>query len=108
MDNFPAPGHLYQAVFANGLIVVDLDFNSDGKQMTFRDAGSTMPGMKPFETVNYTAIQVRPQVYLVYWQEIDKMTLVHLEDFERGLIHTHITSPAADFYQFSGTLKQVR
>jgi hypothetical protein len=108
MENFPAPGHLYRAVFGDNLIVVDLDFDANGKQMTFRDAGSNMPGMKPFETIDYTAAQVRPQVYLVYWQEQDKMTVVHLEDFEKGVIYTHITAPTGDFYQFQGTLTRVR
>jgi hypothetical protein len=90
------------------MILVHLDFAQDGAQMTFSDAGSKMPGMKPSETVTYTAVEVRPQVYLVSWQERDKMTVVHLEDFEKGMIRTHITSPTGDFYQLGGTLTLIR
>jgi hypothetical protein len=108
MEQFPAIGHVYEANFNDGMILVHLDFAQDGSHMTFSDAGSTMPGMKPAETITYTAVEVRPQVFLVSWQEKDKMTVVHLEDFEKGIIRTHITAPTGDFYQFGGTLKQIR
>jgi hypothetical protein len=108
MQPFPAIGTVYEANFNDGMILVHLDFADDGPHMTFSDAGSNMPGMKPSETITYTAVEVRPQVYLVSWQEQDKMTVVHLEDFERGIIRTHITAPTGEFYQFAGTLKRLR
>jgi hypothetical protein len=81
VQQFPAIGHVYEANFSDSMILVRLDFAEDGSHMTFSDAGSKMPGMKPSETITYTAVEVRLQVYLVYWQENDKMTVVHLEDF---------------------------
>jgi hypothetical protein len=108
MEGFPATGHVYEANFNEGLILVRLTFGADGKTMTFQDAGSKMPGMKPSESVSYTAVEVRPQVYLVTWQEQDKMTVVHLEDFERGTVRSHITAPSGDFFQLSGTLTKIQ
>jgi hypothetical protein len=107
VNKFPAAGHIYEANFNDGLIVVHLEFDADGRAMTFTDAGSKMPGMKPSETVRYTATEIRPLVYLVHWQEQDRMTVTHLEDFERGVVHSRITAPTGDFFALSGTLKKI-
>ncbi len=108
MNSFPAAGHIYEANFDDDLIRAHLDFDVDGKSMTFTDAGSKMPGMKQSETVLYTAVEIRPQVYLVHWQENDRMTVTHLEDFEIGVVHSRITAPTGELYALSGTLKQLR
>jgi len=110
VSTFPAAGHVYEANFNEGLIVVRLDFDADGQSMTFTDAGSKMPGMKPSETVRYIATEIRPLVYLVHWQEADKMTVTHLEDFERGVVHSRITATATtgEFFALAGALRRLR
>jgi hypothetical protein len=64
--------------------------------------------MKASETITYEAIQIRDQVFAVSWQEMDKMTVVHIEDFEKGIVNTHITAPDGGFFKMQGTLTKIR
>ncbi len=45
---------------------------------------------------------------MVCWQEADKTTVVHVQDFENGIIHTNVTVPNGVFILHSGTLKEVQ
>lgn len=49
-----------------GDIEYELDF-SDNKTMTFTGIGAD--SQEDTDTVEYTAIKIRPQVYMVYWHE---------------------------------------
>ncbi len=49
--------------------------------------------------------ELRDQMFLVTWQESDKTTVVHLEDYREMTITTHITSPDGSFSIFSGTMQ---
>jgi hypothetical protein len=42
-------------------------------------------------------------LFLVTWQEADKTTVVHIEDYGRQTIITNITNPDLSFQQFHGT-----
>lgn len=99
---FPAPGHSYEVSF--GAMAFHLDFDPDGKRMTFRAAANPNA---PTETIHYTAVPIRPGVFMVYWAEASGTTVVHVEDFEQGVVHTNITGPDLSFTNLSGTLKQL-
>ena len=56
---FPAAGHQYELKFSDRQFHVD--YARDGKQMNFtRPDGSG-------DTAQYTAIEIRPNVFMVYW-----------------------------------------
>ena len=99
-SRFPAPGHSYEVRF--GALSFRLDFNADGKALTFTGIGDTTT---PKQTVHYTAVPIRPGVFMVYWTEADGTKVVHVEDFERGLVHTNIAGPDGSFTNLSGVLK---
>jgi hypothetical protein len=44
---------------------------------------------------------------MVSWQEADKTTVVHVEDFKNGIVHTNVTGPNGIFLRRSGTWKRV-
>ena len=46
-------------------------------------------------------------IFLVTWQESDKTTVVHIEDYNRQTIVTNITNPDLTFDQFHGTFRQL-
>ena len=46
---------------------------------------------------------VRDDLFLVTWTELDKTTVVHLEDYRRMRIVTNITDPKDGLMRFAGT-----
>lgn len=114
-DTFPAVGHRYLVAFksADGAAQfrVQLDFHS----LT----SLTYTGVRPdgtlsvnSETVTIAIEPIRDQLFLVTWKEEFGTTVVHLEDYQKDTITTHITSPGddprnPDFSIFHGTMTQV-
>jgi hypothetical protein len=100
---FPGTGHRYLVDFA--AFKVGLDFVSE--------ASLTYTGIKadgshgPSETVSISIEAIRDELFLVTWQESDKTTVVHLEDYKQNMIITSITDPENVFEQFHGTMKLV-
>lgn len=101
---FPAPGHSYRADF--GELAFRLNFHHDGKAMTFSPLGENAGNDS--QTIDYTAVPIRDQVFLVYWTEADGTTVTHVEDFERELVHTNITGPDGTFVNLTGKLTKVQ
>jgi len=57
--------------------------------------------------VNISVEPIRDGLYLVTWQESDKTTVVHLEDFKNMTIITNITGPDSSFQSFHGKMTQI-
>jgi hypothetical protein len=100
---FPAKGHCYL-----------VDFKTFRVELYFRSESSlTYTGVKPdgssgsSETVSITVESIRDQLFLVTWQESDKTTVVHLEDYKNNSIITNITEPDGTFSKFHGTMKLI-
>ncbi|USS96788.1 hypothetical protein M5J15_08385 [Serratia symbiotica] len=67
-----------------------LDF-PDNKTMTFTGIGAD--SQDDTDTVEYTAIKIRPQVYMVYWHEPKSGdNVVHIEDYLHGEVYANIAS----------------
>lgn len=103
-DAFPAVGHEYQVDFGGDNTFV-IAFKSDS-EMTFTWLNE--PNKGKVETVHFTHRKIRDGVYLVYWQEADKTTVVHVEDFVEGIIYTNITSPGGSFFNGSSRMSKVK
>lgn len=97
---FPAIGKIAQVSF--GETVFNLKFEST-HTMSFVGIAGPFKGVT--DTVEYTAVELRPQVFMVYWHEPHTgMNVVHIEDFERGVVHTNIFPPDGSPLHMSGTL----
>ena len=59
------------------------------------------------ETVTIAVEPIRDGLFLVTWQESDKTTVVHLEDYRMNRIITNITEHHGDFSKFEGAMTQV-
>ena len=103
---YPAQGHVYEMNF--GDFAFNFDFDKNGAQMTFTEVPSAKPMGIPTETVHYTAVPIRPNVFMVYWKEANGATVVHVEDFEKGVVYTNTTLPDLTFLNRTGTLKKIR
>lgn len=100
---FPGAGHVYLVNF--GPWRTQLSFASD-TSLTYtgiRPDGSHGPS----ETVTIAATYLRDGLFMVTWQEADKTTVVHVEDFENSMIRTNITGPDLKFSQYTGTMTQI-
>lgn len=100
-SQFIAVGKTVQVTF--GDFAFKLDFTDD-KTMTFTGIGAASQGVT--DTVQYTAIEIRTGVYMVYWSEPksgDNVT--HVEDFQRGEVYTNIASKDGTFTHLKGQLK---
>jgi hypothetical protein len=100
---FPAVGHVYEANF--GSWIFHFHFQSE-TVMTLTNAEGPFKGIS--ETVQISAMPIRPGVFMISWQEADKTTVVHVEDFENGIVHTNVTEPNGVFLRRSGTLKKLQ
>jgi hypothetical protein len=101
-DAFPAVGHRYLVDFQ--AFRVELYFASE-TSLTYtgiRQDGSHGAS----ETVAITVEPIRDQLFLVTWQEGDKTTVVHLEDYKNNVIITNITGPGpnSSFSKFHGRM----
>jgi hypothetical protein len=99
-NSFPAVGHRYLVDFK--AFRVQLYFASD-TSMTYTGvkADGSLGGS---ETVTIAVESIRDGLFLVTWQESDKTTVVHIEDYKENTIITNITNPDNSFQQFHGTM----
>jgi molybdenum cofactor biosynthesis MoaF-like protein len=96
---FPAVGHRYLVDFV--AFRVELYFSST-TSLTY--TGVAPDGTRGgSETVTIRVERIRGNLFLVTWQEADKTTVVHVEDYRRNTIITNITNPDNSFDQFHGT-----
>ncbi|WP_374351414.1 hypothetical protein [Chitinimonas sp.] len=102
--DFPAVGHSYEAAFSG--MQFKLEFDADGKTMRF--ARSSEKDFKAAaESVAYTAVAIRPGVFMVYWKERSGNTVTHIEDFDNSTVYTNITLPDTTFYNLKGSWKRI-
>jgi hypothetical protein len=102
-ESFPAIGHKYFVDFV--AFRVELFFESES---TLTYTGIKKDGSRgDSETVKIKIEPVRDLLFLVTWQEADKTTVVHLEDYKKNVITTNITDPSNTFSTFHGKMKKI-
>lgn len=100
---FPAVGHVYEVDFGSGN-AFRIAFNSDS-EMVFTKLAEPNKGF--VETVRFIHKPIRDDVFMVYWQEADKTTVVHVEDFGKGELYSNITGPDGSFFNGFSKLTRV-
>jgi hypothetical protein len=94
---------VYETNFGSWLF--HLHFKSE-TAMTLTNAEGPFKGIS--ETVQFSVTPIRPGVFMICWQEAEKTTVVHIDDFENGIVRTRVTEPNGVFTHKSGTLKEVQ
>jgi hypothetical protein len=59
------------------------------------------------EEVKIDTRMIRPGVFLVSWIEKSGATVVHVEDFATGVLHSHATLPDGTFLRMAGPVRIV-
>ena len=102
-SGFPGVGHRYFVDFV--AFRVELDFTSETSLTYYNlDKDGNKVGS---ETVTIKVEPITEGIFLVTWQETDKTTVVHVEDYIRHTIVTSITEPNLAFDQFHGTFREL-
>jgi hypothetical protein len=99
--SFPGQGHQYEVKFTDRQFHVD--YKSDGKEMTFtRPDGSG-------DTIQYTAVYIRPNVFMLYWTGVkDGTHVTQVVDFEQEIIYANAAYKDGRFVNLEGTIKRIQ
>jgi hypothetical protein len=103
MADFPAVGHSYLVDFQAFKVSLSFSSLTSLSYTVLNPDGSAGQS----ETVTIHVESIGPQLFLVTWQEHDKTTVVHIEDYANNTIITNITNPDLTFEQFHGTFIQI-
>jgi len=99
--SYPAPGHTYQIEF--GALAFKNEFNADGKQMTFTRLSDGRTG-----TVQYTAVEIRPNLFWTHWTESDGTSVARIEDYERETVHAVVHFHDGKVLSLNGTFRKLQ
>lgn len=98
---YPAIGHQVEADF--GTFKFTLDFK-DNKEMSFTGISGSVKGNT--DTVQYKAVEVAKNVFMVYWHEPKSgSNVTHIQDYNKNIVYTNIAQPDGLFTHLKGTLK---
>ena len=96
---YPAIGNKVEVNF--GEISFVLDF-IDNKRMSFKGQGGAT------DSVEYNATEIAKNIFMVYWHEPHVGdNVVHIQDYNQGIVYTNIASRNGEFLHLKGTLKIV-
>lgn len=94
---YPAIGHQMEADF--GTLKFTLDFKNN-KEMSFTGISGNM------DKVQYTAVEVAKNVFMVYWHEPKAgSNVTHIQDYNKNIVYTNIAETDGTFKHLKGTLK---
>lgn len=96
-------GKSYKVDF--GMFQFRLDFTSP-QDMEW--AQIKADGLGPKNAERITRVEVRPNVYMVYWTEKTGTRVTHVQDFARGIVHTNIATADGAFHNLTGSLVEIR
>lgn len=101
--NFPAVGHRYFVDFKEFRVELDFTSNTSLTYYNLDEQGNRVGS----ETVTIKVEPITEGIYLVTWQESDKTTVIHIENYIQHTIVTNITNPDLSFNQFHGTFRRL-
>ena len=91
-------------LFDIGIAQIQHDFLAPD-EMEYRIVSGARAGEIGRVTTQIVAVQ--SEIYLVSWQEADRTTVVHLEDFSRGTFLSCRTMPDNEFIRIQGHMRRV-
>ncbi|MCO5400328.1 MoaF-related domain-containing protein [Ralstonia soli] len=78
-------------------------YAEDGIHMRYEIIEGALAGAKG--EVAYMWQHVAGDMYAISWQEADRSTVVHLDDFAAGTSRSFFTAASLDFYRLQGSLR---
>ncbi|NVN10487.1 MoaF-related domain-containing protein [Nguyenibacter vanlangensis] len=98
---FPHAGKKYTIRFENGLEVTNA-YSADGRTISVEFLSGDLLGTKM--TVPFRWTELAGGNFLLSWQEDDKSTVVHCDNFEQKICRAFYTMMSGDFYVMTGEI----
>ena len=57
------------------------------------------------ETVDVILKEIRPNLFLLTWTELNGSTVTQIQDYEKGMVYSNWTLPGGEFKNMEGSLK---
>jgi hypothetical protein len=64
-------------------------------------------GPKNIQNLYVTIVELRPNLFMVNWQEANKLTVTDIEDYEKGVVYANMTTPNDNFITIKGILREI-
>ncbi len=93
-------GRLFEADF--GEKTYTLFYESSNRLILTEVKG---PNVGRIQYLSVTIVELRPNLFMVNWQEANKLTVTDIEDYENGVVYANMTTPKDNFISVKGTLR---
>jgi phenolic acid decarboxylase len=80
-------------------------YNRDGVTMGYEITEGPYRGAKG--EVQYAWQRISPGIYAIAWQEADRSTVVHIDDFDNGNSLSYFTTPQLVLHRLIGSLRPI-
>ncbi|MBN3761618.1 adenylate cyclase [Burkholderia sp. Ac-20365] len=99
----PFAGKTFEVRYA-GLTALNA-YATDGVNMRYEITEGPYKGAAG--EVKYAWRQIAPGIFAISWQEADRSTVVHIDDFYEGTSCSFFTTAQLELHRLEGTLRQV-
>lgn len=96
-------GHVFEAELGEKTFHL---FYENKDTLILTDVRGPDMGKKQILTVKIT--ELRPNLYMVNWQEANKTAVTDIEDYENGIVYANVTTPSNKFLNIKGTLRCIK
>ena len=101
----PFVGHTFRIQYGPAMTVLNA-YAEDGHTMRNEVTEGEYAGATA--EVQYKAVELAPGLFALSWQEADKGTVVHIDNFAAGTSRTFYTTAELGFLRMEGSLTPVR
>jgi hypothetical protein len=101
---FPHAGQKFLVSYGDDLSATNA-YSIDGKTLRYEIVKGPYKGAAA--EVEFQWIAVGDDAYVISWQEADKSTVVHFDDFGQGKSKAFFTTPQLLFYRMQGSLGEL-
>jgi hypothetical protein len=99
----PFAGKIFEVRY-DGLTATNA-YADDGQTMRYEITEGEFTGATG--EIAYTWREIAPHVFAISWQESDRATVVHIDDFAGGTSQSFFTAASLDFFRLSGSLREI-
>jgi hypothetical protein len=94
-------GRLFEADFGEKAYTL---FYLSSKKLTLTEIKG--PAAGKVQNLSVSMVELRPNLFMVNWQEANKLTVSDIEDYEKGYVYANMTTPNDNFISAKGTLRE--
>jgi hypothetical protein len=102
-NNLSIIGRLFEADFGEKAFTL---FYENASKLILTEVKGLDVGRIQKLTVNI--VELRSNLFMVNWQEENKLTVTDLEDYEKGVVYANMTTPSDNFISIKGTLREIK